>query len=69
VLDLDGGVEMECVRNDRREHAEVRSLLSEAVARAREAATEAERGEVVARPLTCAFGGGCMYPTVCRCER
>jgi hypothetical protein len=68
VLDVDGGVEIDCVRSDLREHAEVRSLLSEAVARASEAATQAEHGEVVARPLTCAFGGGCMYPSVCRCE-
>jgi hypothetical protein len=68
VLDVDGGVEIDCVRSDMREHAEVRSLLSEAVARASEAATQAEHGEVVARPLTCAFGGGCMYPSVCRCE-
>jgi hypothetical protein len=69
VLDVDGGVEIECVRSDRREHAEVRSLLSEALARARDAAAQAERGEVEARPQSCAFGGGCMYPTVCRCER
>jgi hypothetical protein len=69
VLDAGGGVEIDCVRSDLREHAEVRSLLSEAVVSAREAATQAERGEVVARPQTCAFGGGCTYPTVCRCER
>jgi hypothetical protein len=69
VLDAGGGVEIDCVRTDLREHVEVRSLLSEAVARAREAATRAERGELVARPPTCAFGGGCTSPTICRCER
>jgi hypothetical protein len=69
VLDGDAGVEIDCVRGDVREQAEVRSLLNEALARARAAATQAERGEVESRPQTCAFGGGCMYPTVCRCER
>jgi ATP-dependent helicase/nuclease subunit B len=69
VLDRDGGVEIDCVGGDVREHAEARSLLDEAVARARTAAAQSERGEVETRPQTCAFGGGCMYPTVCRCER
>jgi hypothetical protein len=69
LLDTEGGVAIDCVRGDRREHAQVRSLLREALARARAAASEAERGEVAARPRTCAFGGGCTYPTVCRCER
>jgi hypothetical protein len=69
VLDADGGVEIECVRGDRREPAEVGSLLGEAVAVAREAAAQAARGEVEARPSTCSFRGGCMYPTICRCER
>jgi ATP-dependent helicase/DNAse subunit B len=68
VLDGDSGVEIECVGGDLRGHAEVRSLLSEAVESAREAAAQAERGEVEARPQTCRFGGGCMYPTICRCE-
>ena len=27
------------------------------------------RGELQPRPPTCAFSGGCMYPTICRCER
>jgi ATP-dependent helicase/DNAse subunit B len=68
VLDRDAGVELECVRGDLRGHAEVRALLEEALASARDAAAQAERGEVQARPQTCRFGGGCMYPTVCRCE-
>jgi hypothetical protein len=68
VLARDAGVELECVRGDLRGHAEVRALLEEALASARTAAAQAERGEVQARPQTCRFGGGCMYPTVCRCE-
>jgi ATP-dependent helicase/DNAse subunit B len=68
VLDDDGGVELDCVRGDAREHQEVRELLEEAMAAAREAAGQAGRGELRARPQTCAFKGGCMYPTICRCE-
>ncbi len=69
VLDGDGGVELDCVGGDAREHADVRELLDQAMAAAREAAAQAGRGELRARPQTCAFKGGCMYPTICRCER
>jgi ATP-dependent helicase/DNAse subunit B len=68
VLDRDAGVQLDCVGGDLRGPAEVRALLDEALASAREAAAQAEGGEVRARPQTCRFGGGCMYPTVCRCE-
>ena len=27
------------------------------------------RGELEARPGTCAWEGGCSYPSICRCER
>ena len=69
LLDGDSGVELECVRGDVREHAEVRELLEEALAAARQAAAQAGRGELEARPQSCAYRGGCMYPTICRCER
>jgi PD-(D/E)XK nuclease superfamily len=69
VLDGESGVEIECVRGEVREHAEVRELLREAVATAREAARQAGRGELEPRPRTCAYRGGCMYPTICRCEQ
>jgi ATP-dependent helicase/DNAse subunit B len=68
VLDGDSGVEIECVRGEQREHEEVRELLEEAVATARAAAAQAGRGELEPRPRTCAYRGGCMYPTICRCE-
>jgi RecB family exonuclease len=68
VLEGESGVEIECVRGEVREHAEVRELLVQAVAAAREAATQAGRGELEPRPRTCAYRGGCMYPTICRCE-
>ena len=69
VFDSDSGAELECVGADAREHGEVRELLEEATAAARGAAAEAGSGELRARPQTCAFKGGCMYPTICRCER
>jgi ATP-dependent helicase/DNAse subunit B len=69
VLDGESGVEIECVRGEIREHAQVRELLDEAVATARAAAAQAGRGELESRPRTCAYRGGCMYPTICRCEQ
>jgi ATP-dependent helicase/DNAse subunit B len=68
VLDGESGVELECVRGESREHAEVRELLAEAVATARAAAAQARHGALEPRPRTCAYRGGCMYPTICRCE-
>jgi len=69
VLENDSGVALDCVRGDVREHDEVRELLDEALAGARGAAAEAASGVLEPRPQTCAYNGGCMYPTICRCER
>ncbi len=69
VLENDSGVQLDCVRGDVREHDDVRELLDEALAQARTAAAQAARGALEPRPQTCAFHGGCMYPTICRCER
>jgi ATP-dependent helicase/DNAse subunit B len=68
VLDQDSGVSLDCVRGDARSHEELQELLDEAIGAAREAATQATAGKLQARPSTCAFRGGCMYPTICRCE-
>jgi RecB family exonuclease len=68
VLDGESGVEIPCLRTDVRESAELRELLAAALAEAREVAAQAARGELQARPATCAFKGGCSYPTICRCE-
>jgi ATP-dependent helicase/DNAse subunit B len=68
LLDGDSGVELECVRGDVREREEVRELLEEAVGAARAAAAEAASGALEARPRSCAYNGGCLYPTICRCE-
>jgi ATP-dependent helicase/DNAse subunit B len=69
VLDGDAGLELDCVAPDVYERTELHELLDQAVAAARRVAEEAGRGELQARPQSCAFRGGCMYPTICRCER
>ncbi|HST32191.1 MAG TPA: PD-(D/E)XK nuclease family protein [Solirubrobacteraceae bacterium] len=69
VLDGDSGVELDCVSTDVRERAELAELLAEALAKAREVAEQTASGELRARPQTCAWRGGCQYPTICRCER
>jgi ATP-dependent helicase/DNAse subunit B len=69
VLDGDSGVELDCVATDVRDHGELRELLAQARAGALEAAERAGSGRLQAQPQTCAFRGGCMYPTICRCER
>jgi ATP-dependent helicase/DNAse subunit B len=70
LLEEDAGVELDCVRGDVREHAEVREILDGALAAAREAASQAARGELQARPQSCGYqGAGCRYPSICRCER
>ena len=43
-------------------------LLDEAVAVALQAAREARAGALEPRPDTCAWRGGCAYPTICRCD-
>jgi ATP-dependent helicase/DNAse subunit B len=69
VLDGDSGVELDVVATDVREHDELRELLSQARDSALAATEQAAAGRLQARPQTCAFRGGCMYPTICRCER
>ncbi len=69
VLDGDSALELECVRTDRLEHGPMRDLLDQCLAAALRAATEARSGSLEPRPDTCAYNGGCAYPTICRCER
>ncbi len=59
----------DCVRTDRYEAEELDELLAAALDAAREAAGAAATGALTARPATCAYGGGCEFPTICRCER
>jgi ATP-dependent helicase/DNAse subunit B len=69
LIDEDGGLELGLFKNDVLEHDQARELLEAAAATARTIAAEAARGELEARPGSCAWGGGCSYPSICRCER
>jgi ATP-dependent helicase/DNAse subunit B len=69
ILDGESGLELECVRTDRIERDELERIVEGCVAAAREAAHRARSGALRPQPDTCAYGGGCSYPTICRCER
>lgn len=69
VLDGESAVELECVRTDRLEHDAMRELIDQCLAVGLRAAGEARSGALEPRPDTCAYNGGCAYPTICRCER
>ncbi len=68
VLDADSDVELEAVRTDKLPREQVEELLEACVAAARTAAAEAKAGGLEPRPDSCAYNGGCSYPTICRCE-
>lgn len=59
---------LECKPNDLYEPEQLEQLLAAVLDTARRAAAEAGRGELEPRPSSCAFRGGCSYPTICRCE-
>jgi hypothetical protein len=69
VLDADSHLELDCVRTDRLGRADLHELIDECVASALRAASQARSEALEPRPDTCAYGGGCAYPTICRCER
>jgi RecB family exonuclease len=69
VLDAAAGVAVECVRTDLFDTNELDTLLEDAVGLAREAAAQAVAGAIEARPLTCAYTGGCSHPAICRAGR
>ncbi len=70
VIEQDAPVALDCVRGDARESADVQELVEQALTAARTAAHEARAGDLQARPATCGFGErGCLYPTICRCDR
>ncbi|HEX8120265.1 MAG TPA: PD-(D/E)XK nuclease family protein [Solirubrobacteraceae bacterium] len=56
------------VDRDRRSREELEALLDDTIAAAVDAAREARAGKLEPRPDTCAWDGGCAYPTICRCE-
>lgn len=68
VLNVDAGVSLDCVRTDRRSEQELRETLLDCRQAALAAARQARAGALEPRPRTCGYGGGCMYPEICRCE-
>jgi ATP-dependent helicase/DNAse subunit B len=69
LLDDHDSVE-NCVRTDRLDAEALAELLGEVLDAARQAAGEAGRGALQARPESCGWrGSGCRHPTICRCER
>ncbi|HEX2086762.1 MAG TPA: PD-(D/E)XK nuclease family protein [Solirubrobacteraceae bacterium] len=55
-------------RDDRLTREAFEALVQEAIAAAVDAAGRARSGALRPQPETCAWGGGCQYPTICRCE-
>jgi hypothetical protein len=48
---------------------EFEAVLAEVLAEAERAVEELRAGRLEPRPETCGWkGGGCTYPTICRCE-
>jgi ATP-dependent helicase/DNAse subunit B len=67
---LADGAQAPCMKGDRYEPGELDALVEESISLAREAASRARAGALEPRPQTCSPSGqGCMYPTICRCER
>jgi ATP-dependent helicase/DNAse subunit B len=70
LLEDESGLDLGCVRGDMREPDEVQEILAQALELARTAAAEAGAGAIESRPMSCGWrGSGCVYPTICRCER
>lgn len=68
ALRRDADPDLALVAGDRLDDADFDALVDEAVAAATAAAREAKAGALEARPESCAWQGGCRYPTICRCE-
>ena len=64
----DADPDVAVVGKDRLSAEEFEELLEGAVGAAVAAAREARDGALEPRPDTCAWGGGCAYPTICLCE-
>jgi hypothetical protein len=56
------------VGNDRLGPDEFREKLDWALGRIRETDELMRRGELRCNPDSCAWNGGCMYPSICRSE-
>jgi RecB family exonuclease len=64
----DADPDLAAVPADRMSAEEFDALLEASLAAAVRAARAARDGALAPRPDKCAWGGGCAYPTICRCE-
>jgi ATP-dependent helicase/DNAse subunit B len=55
-------------RNDLLPSEQFREKLDWALGRVRETDARMRRGELGCQPDSCAWNGGCSYPSICRCE-
>jgi ATP-dependent helicase/nuclease subunit B len=68
LLAVDAGLEISHVRTDRCDCEQIEEIVGEVCESALQAARQAQAGAIEARPATCSYAGGCMYPTICRCR-
>jgi ATP-dependent helicase/DNAse subunit B len=66
LAEADPGLDV--VRGDRREPDDLERLVDDVVAEVLRAVAELRSGALQPRPATCAYGGGCSYPMICRSE-
>ena len=64
--DADPGLDV--VGRDRRDAEGMEELVDGVVAQVLEAVSDLRAGRLRPRPSTCAYGGGCSYPMICRSE-
>jgi ATP-dependent helicase/DNAse subunit B len=64
--DADPG--LDAVRSDRLDADRFAAVLDEVQRAAAEAVTQVRAGALEPRPGSCAWKGGCSYPSICRCE-
>ncbi len=69
VVEEEAELPLPTAANDVLPRSEMVDLLAWAGETARAIVSEARGGELRARPASCAYRGGCMFPSICRCER
>jgi ATP-dependent helicase/DNAse subunit B len=69
ILMNDERCELQGMRTDLFEPEDFREILEQTLAAARIAAAQAAQGALQPRPQSCAWEGGCSYPSICRCGR
>lgn len=68
VVLRDADPELVLVATDRRDREQIHELLDGVLEDVLKAVGELREGALAPRPESCAYGGGCAYPTICRCS-